>query len=93
MDRSEVQRLHQAAKRAWQPSDLPDWLNEMTCREKIQPRFGELTVPAKSTALGISGPYATEVRTGKRCPHPQHWEKLARLIDLASRKTKIQQRV
>ncbi len=80
MRRSATQRRHHAAKLAWRPSDLPDWLNETTYRDKIQPRLAEVTVPAISKALGISGPYATEIRAGKRRPHPRHWENLARLV-------------
>jgi CRISPR-associated endonuclease Cas1 len=82
--RSETQRRHHAAKRAWRPSDLPDWLNEKTYREKIQPRLEEVTVPAISAALGISGPYATDIRAGRRRPHPRHWLTLARLVDLSA---------
>jgi len=48
--------------------------NKSTAR-KIQPRLAEVTVPAISTALGVSGPYATDIRAGKRRPHPRHWEK------------------
>jgi len=30
-------------------------------------------------ALEISKPYATDIRNGKRVPHPRHWEKLVQL--------------
>jgi len=69
----------EAAKRAWKPSDLPEWLNERAYREKIQPRLVALTVAAIASALEISKPYATDIRSGKRVPHPRHWESLARL--------------
>jgi CRISPR-associated endonuclease Cas1 len=78
--RGETQRRHHAAKWAWRPSDLPDWLNEKTYQEKIQPRLAGVTVPAISAALGVSEPYATDIRRCRRIPHPQHWEKLARLV-------------
>jgi hypothetical protein len=52
-------RQHEAAKRDWNPSSLPDWLNETAYREKILPRLGGLTVRAISDALGISIPYAS----------------------------------
>jgi CRISPR-associated endonuclease Cas1 len=81
--RSETQRRQHAAKRAWRPSDLPDWLNEKTYREKIQSRLADVTVPAISTALGISGPYATDIRRGRRIPHGTHWLRLARLIGVS----------
>ena len=81
--RAETQRQHHAAKRAWRPSDNPDWLNEETYRVKIQPRLAGVTVPAISTALDISEPYAADIRAGKRRPHPRHWLTLARLVGLS----------
>jgi CRISPR-associated endonuclease Cas1 len=80
--RSEAQRQQHAAKRAWRPSDMPVWLNEKTYREKIQPRLAELRVPAIKKALVISGPYATDIRAGRRRPHPRHWLRLAQLVGL-----------
>ncbi len=81
--RSETQRLHHAAMRAWRPTDMPDWLNDETYRERIQPRLTAVTVPAISKALGISGPYATDIRAGRRRPHQRHWEKLARIVGVS----------
>jgi hypothetical protein len=78
--RAETQRLHTAAIHAWQPSELPEWLNEAAYRTKIQPALAGITVPAIATALGVSEPYATDIRAGRRIPHPRHWEKLARLV-------------
>jgi CRISPR-associated endonuclease Cas1 len=82
--RRETQRRHHAAKRAWRPSEMPDWLNEKTYREKIQPRLAEVTVPAISNALGLSGSYATDIRAGRRRPHPRHWTTLAQLVGVSS---------
>jgi hypothetical protein len=79
ISRATTRRRHAAALKAWNPTTLPDWLNEQTYREKIQPRLAEVTVPAISAALGISGPYATDIRAGRRRPHPRHWLSLARL--------------
>ena len=78
--RGETQRLHHAANRAWRPLDLPDWLNEKTYSEKIQPRLAGFTVPAIATALAISQPYATDIRAGERRPHPRHWVALAQIV-------------
>jgi len=82
VSRAETQRRHTTEIRAWRPFDLPDWLDEMTYHKKIQPRLAEVTVPAISTALGISGPYATDIRTGRRRPHPRHWLRLAQLVGI-----------
>lgn len=83
--RGETQRQHHSAKRAWQPSDLPGWLNEKTYLDKIQPRLAEVTVPAIAKALGISGSYAADIRVARRRPHPRHWEKLGRLVGVSKR--------
>jgi len=77
---AEKQRRHAAAKRAWRPSDQPAWLDEQTYLQKIQPRLIGITVPFIASALGISGPYAAEIRAGRCLPHPRHWQTLARLV-------------
>ena len=84
--RAATMRRQEAAKRAWKPSDLPDWLNEKFYRKKIQPRLVAFTVPAIASALGISRPYATDVRAGRRLPHPRHWERLAQQVGLLPEK-------
>jgi len=77
--RSQTRRRHAAALKAWKPSDKPDWLDEKTYRLKIQPRLAKFPVSAISSALGVSHPYATDIRAGKRRPHPRYWLSLARL--------------
>jgi len=76
---AEKQRRHAAELKAWNPSDQPDWLNEETYREKIQPRLAGVTVPAMASTLGISQAYAAEIRAGRCLPHPRHWRTLAQL--------------
>lgn len=78
--RAATQRRQAAARRAWNPSDKPAWLTEKVYREKIQPLLAGVKVPRILTALAISEPYATEIRKGKRLPHPRHWLSLARLV-------------
>jgi CRISPR-associated endonuclease Cas1 len=78
--RGETQSRQAAARLNWRASDQPAWLNEQTYREKIQPRLAEITVPIISSALGVSKPYATDIRSGRRCPHPRHWLALAQLV-------------
>ena len=75
-------RRQEASKQAWKPSDLPEWLNEEVYREKIQPKLATLTVSAIASALEVSKPYATDIRAGKRVPHPRHWVKLASLAEM-----------
>lgn len=80
--RAATQRRHATELKGWRPSSNPNWLTENVYREKIQPLFSGLTVPAIAAALGISEPYATDIRAGKRIPHPRHWKKLAQLAGL-----------
>jgi CRISPR-associated endonuclease Cas1 len=81
--RAATQKRHAAALSIWQPSDNPGWLTEHIYRTQIQPRLGDLTVRAISAALGISEPYATDIRGGKRVPHPRHWMKLVRRVGMS----------
>lgn len=68
--RSATQRRHAAERKAWQPANNSDWVTKETYREKILPRLAGITVPTISAALGISEPYATDIRAGRRIPHP-----------------------
>jgi CRISPR-associated endonuclease Cas1 len=85
MSRAKTRQRHAATLKAWDPNTLPDWLSAQAYREKIQPRLAEITVQAIATVLGISGPYATDIRAGRRSPHPRHWETLARLVGVLQR--------
>ncbi|HVB57067.1 MAG TPA: hypothetical protein VNE63_11645, partial [Candidatus Acidoferrales bacterium] len=55
---------------------------EKVYREQIQPKLATFTVSAITSALGISKPYATDIRAGKRVPHPRHWLALAQLVGM-----------
>src|SRR5260370_34380590 len=80
--RSETKRRDDAAFRNGRPSDNPAWLNEETYHNKIAPRLTGIAIPALSSALGISEPYASDIRTGRRRPHPRHWLNLAGLVGI-----------
>jgi len=82
---AEKQRRHAAAVKSWNPSDKPDWLTEELFREEIQPRLAAVTVPAISSALGISEPYAALIRAKRYLPHPRHWKTLAGLVGISSK--------
>jgi hypothetical protein len=60
---------------------LPLWLSEDVYFREIQPRLKGVSLSTLASALGISIPYAVEVRKGRRVPHPRHWKKLAVLAD------------
>ncbi len=80
---AETQRRHAAAKRAWQASSLPPWLDEETYLRRIQPRLAGITIPVISSALGVSNPYAADIRAGRHRPHPRHWLALAQIVGVS----------
>jgi CRISPR-associated endonuclease Cas1 len=79
---SETQRRHEAAKRAWHSSPKPDWPDENTYVRHIQPRLSAVTISALASALGVSEPYAAQIRAGRHRPHPRHWGTLAQLVGI-----------
>jgi CRISPR-associated endonuclease Cas1 len=82
--RAESQRRQSTALKAWKRSDKPEWLDEETYRQRIQPPLARIAVQTIASALAVSVPYATNIRAGRR-PHPRHWPTLARLVDVAPR--------
>jgi CRISPR-associated endonuclease Cas1 len=85
ISRAKARQRHAAALKAWDPATLPDWLTEQAYRKRIQPLLKGLTVPTITQMLGISQPYATDIRAGKRIPHPRHWEKLALAVSVSEK--------
>jgi CRISPR-associated endonuclease Cas1 len=78
--RAESQRRQVAAQRTWNPTEKPDWLDEKTYRERVQPQLLGIAAPKIMSALLISEPYALRIRGGRCIPHPRHWLDLARLV-------------
>jgi CRISPR-associated endonuclease Cas1 len=76
--RAATQRKQANIRRAWNPLEMPDWLNARFYRDKIQPALGNLSVVKMCSVLDISEPYAAEIRKG-RVPHLRHWLGLAKL--------------
>jgi len=62
------------------PPSQPAWLNGDIYIRKIQPQVAGITVSAIATKIGVSMPYATDIRAGRRRPHPRHLEALAKLV-------------
>jgi CRISPR-associated endonuclease Cas1 len=78
--RRESKQRHDLARQSWSPSDHPTWLTEDFYATEIQPRLKGSTLSKIALALGVSIPYASDIRKGKRRPHPRHWEVLAELV-------------
>jgi CRISPR-associated endonuclease Cas1 len=81
--RSVTKRRHDAELKQWRPSDLPDWLTHKRYEQEVQPRLAHVSIPKIASTLGISQPYATDIRSGKRIPHQRHWITLAQLAEFS----------
>jgi hypothetical protein len=68
------------ALKKWNPSDLPEWLDEEFYRVRIMPKLTDVTVKTIRAAIDVSHPYAAMIRKGERIPHPRHWMALANLV-------------
>ena len=90
--RSQTQRCQNAALKAWNPNDKPDWLDEQAYKKRVFPHLSRITVPTIMAALSVSEPYALRIRSGRCIPHARHWVRLARLAgewDLADHTGRI----
>jgi len=81
--RSDTQHRHEAAKRAWRESPDESWSDPKRYDTEIQPRLKMLKIASIAFALGVSEPYAADIRAGRRRPHPRHFQSLAELVGLA----------
>ena len=72
-------RAHKQAIAAWNPADLPAWLDRDAYRTRILPALATVTPTQIVSALNVSWPYAKAIQSGRYTPHARHWEKLARL--------------
>jgi CRISPR-associated endonuclease Cas1 len=81
---STTQRRQQSARWNWNPGSQPDWLTENFYKNQIQPRLIKVTLSQIASAIDVSILYSSDIRRGRRRPHPRHWETLARIVGLAS---------
>jgi len=81
--RADTQQRQAAARKSWNPSEKPGWLDEKAYRERVLPCLARVTVPNIASALAVSEPYATNIRAGRCVPHPRHWLVLARLVRIS----------
>jgi CRISPR-associated endonuclease Cas1 len=75
-----TKRRQDLERQNWCPGDQPSWLTEDFYTKEIQPRLKGATLPKIATAIGVSIPYSSAIRKGRRRPHPRHWASLAKLV-------------
>jgi CRISPR-associated endonuclease Cas1 len=78
-----TQRRQQTARWNWHPSSQPDWLTDEAYKTHIQPRLNSVSLSDIASAIGVSIPYASDIRKAKRRPHPRHWHALATLVGIS----------
>ena len=71
---------HAVANTWWDPKSLPSWLTKECYVQRIQPLLRGKKVREIAEAMQVSQPYAAFIRSGRRRPHPRHWENLAKLV-------------
>ena len=80
---------HAVANSWWSPSSLPAWLDKEFYVQKIQPQLKTLKVREIARAMQVSQPYAALIRSGRRSPHPRHWQTLAQLVGFDPNSTEL----
>jgi CRISPR-associated endonuclease Cas1 len=80
--RKESRRRHALARSAWSPNDLPTWLTEEVYEARILPKLKLVSLSQIASTIGVSIPYASDIRKGRRRPHPMHWAVLAKLVSI-----------
>jgi hypothetical protein len=78
----EKQRSHRQAELEWKPEDKPAWLDETVYATQVRPKLANRSISTIALALGVSLPYASDIRAGRRRPHPRHWLALAKLVGI-----------
>jgi len=81
--RSLTQRQHKQAIQNWKSSDLPGWLTRDLYLKQVQPALVSVAKSRIGSALGVSEPYSSDIRAGKRIPHQRHWLVLAQLVGVS----------
>jgi hypothetical protein len=79
----ETKLRHDLARSQWSHQDQPAWLTEEVYEKQIQPQLVTASLSQIASAIGVSIPYASDIRKGRRRPHPRHWQALAKLVGIA----------
>jgi transcriptional regulator with XRE-family HTH domain len=76
---------HAVANTWWNEKLLPSWLTEECYVQRLQPLLRSKKVREIAEVMGVSQPYATLIRSGRRRPHARHWLALGALVNVRER--------
>jgi hypothetical protein len=63
-------------QREWNREHADEHPDPEVFKQDILPRLQDVSLSALMQATGLSRPYCAAVRSGKKTPHPRHWEML-----------------
>jgi len=84
--RMETKRRHDQARSQWTTNSRPGCLTEEIYQKQIRPQLRTASLSQIAAAIGVSIPYASDIRRGRRRPHPRHWQALAELVEVMGEK-------
>jgi CRISPR-associated protein Cas1 len=80
---AQTMRRHKKAQKRWLSMPQSEWPTEEVYFKEIQPRLSAITISKIAAAIGVTEPYAAQIRSGKHRPHPRHWEAIGRLVGIS----------
>jgi CRISPR-associated endonuclease Cas1 len=78
--RKDTKRLHDIARKSWSGANQPASFTAENYMQQILPGLARVTLSQIASAIGVSIPYASDIRRGRRRPHPRHWDALSNLV-------------
>jgi CRISPR-associated endonuclease Cas1 len=78
--RAESNRRQRSVQDAWDRNHPDKSFDPEEFRTQILPGLADVPLKAIAQATGLSTSSASKVRSGRRVPHPRHWEALAGVI-------------
>lgn len=69
-----------ASEAAWTAAGSPIGITEQQMRDRVVPALATLSIKDLQLATGLSASACSMIRSGKRSPHPRHWDALAACV-------------
>jgi hypothetical protein len=70
-----------ASEADWTRNGSPVVVTEQHMREVVLPALASLTIRQLQQVTGLAESSCSMIRSGKRSPHPRHWDALAQFVD------------